>query len=204
MQLECQKPLDKIRITHTESDRYISAEFQSPKGIHNNIVTWNPVAMKCLNVPGSTLLGDSSQIPNEILDGILMKPGTPENVKKAFIGAWYEAMEIMAGHGKRSKEMLKYMAKKSAVTLPEYKQMLRKTKMFYDPRNAIDIMEGNGLKQAMEHVREFTWDNNLYPRGMQKDAVGIKFPDGTVSGNEKYIGLKFNPKYMQMAVEGKL
>ena len=45
----------------------------------------------------------------------------------------------------------------------------------------------------------------LFGQGARtKDAVGIGFADGTITGNPKNVKLRFDASYMQMAADGKL
>jgi NitT/TauT family transport system substrate-binding protein len=39
---------------------------------------------------------------------------------------------------------------------------------------------------------------------MSPDFVGIKFPDGSVMGDEGNVKLRFDDSYMQMAADGEL
>ena len=64
------------------------------------VVTWNPLVSEILAMPGSNKVFDSSKIPGEIID--LMVVNTKvlnDNPKlgKALTGAWYEIMATMSG-----------------------------------------------------------------------------------------------------------
>ena len=55
------------------SDSDIAAVFASdPEGA---VVTWNPPLMNCRNVKGAKLLFDSSEIPGEIIDLMVVRFG---------------------------------------------------------------------------------------------------------------------------------
>ena len=63
-------------------------------------ITWNPMLLEMRQkVDGTTMVFDSSQTPEEIVDVMLMHTETvrehPE-VAKAFVGAWYETMALMS------------------------------------------------------------------------------------------------------------
>src|SRR5690606_10588512 len=63
-----------------------------------SVVTWNPLVNEILAVPGATKVFDSSQIPGEIIDTLMIKTDVlkarPE-LGKALVGAWYEVMGLM-------------------------------------------------------------------------------------------------------------
>ncbi len=185
------------------SDADIAAVFASdPKGA---AVTWNPPLMQCRNVKDAKLVFDSSKIPGEIIDLMVVKTDTPDTLKKALTGAWYETMKLMSGKSNESKEAIRYMAKFAGGTDAEFRAQLSTTKMFYQPAESAKFAEGDQLKKTMEYVRTFCFTHDLYPKGANsKDYVGIQFPDGSVLGDDKNVRLRFNAQYMQMAADGKL
>lgn len=169
------------------------------------VCTWNPPLMQVRNVKGATMVFDSSKIPGEIIDMLVVRTDAPEALKKALTGAWYEAMGKMAGSGKENKEALEIMAKSAGGTLAEFKSQLTTTKMFYQPGEAADFTEGAPIRKTMEDVRTFSFDHGLYGEGApDKNLVGIKFPDGTVLGDKKNVKLRFDSKYMRMQAKGEL
>ena len=90
------------------SDADIAALFASdPNGA---VVTWNPPLQQVRNVQGAELVFDSSKIPGEIIDLMVVKTDAPDSLKKALVGAWYEIMAVMSGTGNAAKEAIEYMA----------------------------------------------------------------------------------------------
>ena len=62
------------------------------------VVTWNPLVSTIMETPGATKLFDSSDIPGEIIDLMVVNTETLEanpNFGKALVGAWYEVMTLM-------------------------------------------------------------------------------------------------------------
>ncbi|WP_417908786.1 putative urea ABC transporter substrate-binding protein [Candidatus Electronema sp. PJ] len=168
------------------------------------VTTWNPLLMQVRNVKGANLVFDSSQIPGEIIDCLVVKSSAPETLKKALTGAWYEAMAKMSSPA-GSKEALEAMAKSAGGTLAEFKAQLKTTKMFYTPAEAAAFAAGEQVKKTMDYVRSFSFDHGLYGEGApSKDLVGIAFPDGSVLGDKANVKLRFDKTYMQMAADGKL
>jgi NitT/TauT family transport system substrate-binding protein len=188
-----------LQVVNT-SDADIAAIFASDK--NGAVVTWNPPLLQCKKEAGAELIFDSSQIGGEIIDMMVVRSDTPESLKKALVGAWYETMAAMTGPGKD--KALSYMADFAGGSLAEFQSQLETTAMFYTPAEAATFSRGNQLKETMEYVRSFSFDHGLYGDADSKDFVGISFPDGTVMGETKNIKLRFDATYMQMAADGKL
>jgi NitT/TauT family transport system substrate-binding protein len=168
------------------------------------VVTWNPPLMQSRNVKGANLVFDSSKIPGEIIDMMVVRSDVPEALKKALVGAWYETMAIMSAKSKDTKDALEYMARFAGGTVAEFKAQLRTTAMFYKAAEAAAFAKGEQLKKTMEYVRTFCFDHGLFGDADTKDLVGIQFPDGSVMGDESNVKLRFDVEFMQMAADGKL
>jgi len=178
------------------SDADIAALFVSePDGA---AVTWNPPLMQARNAPGAKMVFDSSMIPGEILDLMVVKTDAPEALKKALAGTWYETMAIMSGHSATAVESLEFMARESGATLAEFKSQLGTTAMYYDANAAAAFTASPTVRETMEHVRDFSFDKGLYGTDADSpDVVGIEFDDGGVLGNRDNIKLRFTARYMQ-------
>jgi NitT/TauT family transport system substrate-binding protein len=189
------------------SDADIASLFvaEAAKDLKAAVTTWNPLLMQVRNVKGANLVFDSSNIPGEIIDCLVVKSNAPEALKKALTGAWYEAMASMSSIEKDSKEALEVMAKSAGGTVAEFKAQLKTTKMFYAPAEAAAFAAGEQVKKTMEYVRTFSFDHGLYGEGApSKDLVGIAFPDGSVIGDKGNVKLRFDKTFMQMAADGRL
>jgi NitT/TauT family transport system substrate-binding protein len=185
------------------SDAEIAALFASdPNGA---VVTWNPPLMQSRNVKGAKLVFDSSQIPGEIIDMMVVRTDAPDSLKKALVGAWYETMKLMSSKTKEGKEAIQVMAEFSGATEAEFRAQLRTTAMFYSSQEAADFARSEKLKKTMEYVRTFSFDQGLFGEGApDKNFVGMEFPDGSVMGDKNNVKLRFDAAYMQMAADGKL
>ena len=185
------------------SDAEIASAFLSDDNAA--VVTWNPPLQQVRNAKGANLLFDSSKIPGEIMDLLVVKTDAPDTLKKALTGAWYETMAIMTGKGKESEAAIEYMAKQAGATTAEFKAQLRTTALFEDPAKAAAFVSGEDAKKTMEYVRTFAFDKGLYGNGApSKDLVGIEFPDGTVMGDKGNIKFRFDASFMDMAAKGQL
>ena len=167
------------------------------------IVTWNPILMSARGDKNAHMLFDSSKIPGEIIDGIVVNDNKASvNVRKAIAGAWYEAMTIMNDRGsKRQAEAIKWMADFAGNTVEEFKTQLQTTNMFYTRSDAVQFATDAKLKTTMDLVRTFAAENGLLKNGagveQDKNYVGIQFPDGSVVGDRNNVGLRFDTTYMQ-------
>mgnify|MGYP001554842778 FL=1 len=185
------------------SDADIASIFISEKD--GAIVTWNPPLQQARNAKGAKLLFDSSKIPGEIIDMMLVKTDADERLKKALTGAWYETMQIMSSKGKKRDEAIEHMAKLSGATAPEFEAQLKTTAMFYEPQKALAFATSIDLFKTMSLVRDFSFKQGLYGDGAPSaDFVGIEFADKSVMGDSKNVKLRFDATYMKMAAEGKL
>ncbi len=172
------------------------------------VVTWNPLVMQILQEPGISKIADSSQIPGEILDLMVVRTDVlkdnPE-LGKALAGAWYEVMHIMSQRGATANDAMSIMAESAGCSLTEYKMQLKTTAMFYQAQQAVDYTASDEIKQKMNYVRKFCFDHGLLGENAQSvDEVGIKYPDGTVQGDQENVQMIFDTSYMKLAAEDKL
>jgi NitT/TauT family transport system substrate-binding protein len=171
------------------------------------VTTWNPLLNEILSVPNSHKVFDSSQVPGEIIDLLVVNTETlKENPKlgKALTGAWYEIMAIMSAAGDEGITARTAMAEASATDLAGYDAQLASTEMFYTPAAALDLTTSKKLVSTMQNVAEFSFKHGLLGDGADNAGfIGIETPAGTY-GNTGNVKLRFDPTYMQMAADGKL
>jgi len=171
------------------------------------VTTWNPLVSEILGMPNSNKVFDSSQIPGEIIDLMVVNTKTlKKNPKlgKALTGAWYEIMATMSASDKKAIDAKTQMGKASGTDLKGYEAQLASTKMFYKAKDAVKFTNSKALKDTMAKVAGFSFSHGLLGEGAP-DAkfIGIETPAG-VYGDKKNIKLRFNPSYMKMAADGKL
>jgi NitT/TauT family transport system substrate-binding protein len=168
-------------------------------------VTWNPILLKVRTGKGVSMVFDSSKIPGEIIDMMVVRTDAPDTLKKALTGAWFETMSIMSGTDKPAKDAIALMAAKAGGTVAEFEAQLKATSMFYKSADAAAFAKTPKLRDTMEFVRTFSFEKGLFGKGARtKDAVGISFADGSTLGNPKNVKLRFDATYMQLAADGKL
>lgn len=170
-------------------------------------VTWNPLLSEIVKTPGSHKVFDSSFIPGEIIDLMVVNSATlkahPE-LGKALTGAWYETMAIMSGTDERAKAARSQMAKASGTDLVGYEAQLAATRMFYQAKDALTFTTSTQLKSTMQQVAEFSFAHGLLgDTAPNAQMVGIETPSG-IYGDSQNVKLRFDPSFMQLAADGKL
>lgn len=168
-----------------------------------SVVTWNPLLSEITSMPKSTKVFDSSDIPGEIIDLLVVNTQTlAENPKlgKALVGAWYEIMTKMQS----DKVALTQMAIASGTDLAGFEAQLATTEMLYTPASAVTFTKSAQLPKTMKYIAEFSFNHGLLGEGAADSTfIGIETPAGIV-GDKKNIKLRFDPRYMEMAAQGKL
>lgn len=171
------------------------------------VTTWNPLLSEITAMPKTHKVFDSSQIPGEIIDLLVVNSEVlADNPKlgKALTGAWYEIMQTMQGSEPTAITARSEMAEASGTDLAGYDAQLASTKMFYSAKDAVDFNNSNALLNTMSKVAEFSFEHGLLGEGAN-DAkfIGIETPTG-VYGDKDNIKLRFDPSFMQMAIDNKL
>jgi NitT/TauT family transport system substrate-binding protein len=197
---------EKDMTTVNTSDADIVAAFKSPDS--TAVVTWNPQLMEVKAEPKASLVFDSSKIPGEIEDLMVVNTDTlkdnPE-LGKALAGAWYETMAILKDKGEKGKAAREAMAKASGTDLAGFEAQLKTTYLFATPVEAVKFTTSAELPKIMDLVRTFCFEHNLLGDNVKsKDAIGIAFPDGSVLGSKTNVKMRFDATYMKMAADKKL
>lgn len=171
------------------------------------VSTWNPLLSEITSMPNSHKVFDSSQIPGEIIDLLVINTDTLKanpKLGKALVGAWYEIMGNMSGSDKKATDAKSYMATASGTDLAGYEAQLASTEMFYTPASALELTNSDKLVKTMENVAKFSFKHGLLgDSAPDAGFIGIEMPAGTF-GDKGNVKFRFDPTYMQMASEGKL
>ncbi|MEM7250186.1 MAG: putative urea ABC transporter substrate-binding protein [Pseudomonadota bacterium] len=174
----------------------------------NAVVTWNPLLSEVVSMPNSNKVFDSSQIPGEIIDMLVVNTDTLNAnpaFGKALVGAWYETMSVMMKRNEDGLAARTAMATASGTDLAGYEAQLASTEMFYKPADAVSFTLSDALVKTMDHVRQFSFKHGILGEGARSvDAVGMEFANTKTLGDTENIKLRFDPNYMQMAADGKL
>ncbi|MGF1525344.1 MAG: putative urea ABC transporter substrate-binding protein, partial [Candidatus Competibacterales bacterium] len=194
-----------ITVVNT-SDADIVAAFNSPDVTAG--VFWNPQLAEAVAMPDATLAFDSSDIPGEIIDLLVVNTATLEAhpaLGKALVGAWYEIMARMQGDDAEAQGARAAMGQAAGTDRGGYEAQLATTQMFYEPGEAVAFVNDPVLATTMDAVRQFSFRHGLLGDGAPSpDIVGIAFPDGTVLGDANNVKLRFDASYMKLAADDEL
>src|SRR5207237_10206306 len=95
----------------------------------------NPLVSEIVAMPGAHKVFDSTQIPGEIIDLMVVNTATLKDnpaLGKALVGAWYEAMALMTSGTPEGKAAKEEMAKASGTDLAGFDSQLASTAMFFE------------------------------------------------------------------------
>ncbi len=193
-----------VKVVNT-SDADLVAAFSSDTV--TSVTTWNPLLSEITAQPNTSEVFDSSMIPGEIIDLLVVNTETlAANPKlgKALTAAWYEIMATMSANNAAATKAKTFMAEASGTDLAGFESQLASTKMFFKPTDAVAFTKSSDLKATMQKVSEFSFDHGLLGEGAPDAGfIGIETPAG-IFGNKANVKLRFNPAYMEMAAQGSL
>ena len=136
-----------IKIVNT-SDADIVGAFAAPGT--SAVVTWKPQLSAVLASPNAQLVFDSSKIPGEIIDLMVVKTATlAANPKfgKALVGAWYETLALMLRNDAAAKSARAAMAKASGTDPAGFECATRDDAFVRDARGRLCLHDGRGHHQ---------------------------------------------------------
>lgn len=202
--------LKKVKYLNT-SDSDIAPAFISDQS-KEVVVTWKPLVSQIAKTKGVKTLFNSSQIPGEILDllvvrtEVLKRPdGSGQKFAKAIVGAWYEMLGLMSKPGPEGDKVLTAIGEASQDSLASYKEQLSTTHMFYTPQSALQFATAPDLKKTMELVRQFCFTHGLLgDKTPSADDVAVQFPDGSILGKKDRVRFRYSTEFLQLAAQGKL
>ena len=194
-----------VKIVNT-SDADIVAAFATPSS--TAAVTWKPQLSAVLAAPDAQLVFDSSKIPGEIIDLMVVNTATLNanpKLGKALVGAWYETLALMFKNDAAAKAAQAVMAKASGTDPTGFSSQLATTRIFQTPADAYAFFNGADVIKTMDQVRNFSFDHGILGQGAGTvDAVGIQFPAGKTLGDTHSPKMRFDPSYTKMAMDGTL
>jgi NitT/TauT family transport system substrate-binding protein len=165
------------------------------------VATWNPQVSEILQRPDAVSVFDSSRIPGEILDLLVVNTKTLKDNPKlgaALAGAWYEVLALMTRQDAAGAAARAQMAHDSGASVESFDHQLLTTHLFVHPADAAAYAAGAALPATMDRVRQFSFAHGQLGQGAGSvDAIGIAFPSGKVLGDAGNIRLRFADEYMK-------
>lgn len=154
------------------------------------IMVWNPFVMQTLRkVPGSKRLFDSSTIPGEIVDMLVMskesldKPGGKE-FACAIIDTFYHVSNLIDAPETRNDTLLALAAKFAPeLTVADMEQVVTETAFYKTPDAGMELYSSDEFKETMKKVLAFCTSH------------------GMIDKEPGEAQLKFDTSYMQMVKE---
>ena len=172
------------------------------------VATWNPMLSEILASQPGNLVFDSSKIPGEIIDIMMVNTQTLKDnpaLGKALVGAWFETLALMKSGTPEGEAALESMATASGTDLAGYKAQLAATALFYTPEELLAFTSGEQLPKTTKFVAEFLFNHGILGEGAPgPEFVGVEFPDGSVYGDPDNVKLRFDNTYVEMAAKGEL
>jgi NitT/TauT family transport system substrate-binding protein len=163
------------------------------------IVVWNPFVLETLNKRKDVkVLFDSSKIPNEIIDTVVVaqssldKPGGKE-FACAVIDTFYSVNNRLADPSTRDDALIALGEKFSHLDLASMKKVVQQTKFYSTSKEGLDLLTGQELKTIMKKVVDFCAGHEITPSapkvgyGSKQEAPGV--------------ALRFDPTYIKAANE---
>jgi NitT/TauT family transport system substrate-binding protein len=161
------------------------------------IVVWNPFVLETLNKrKDAHVLFDSTKIPNEIIDSVVMaqdsleKPGGAD-FAGAVIETFYAINQRLADPATRDDTLIALGEKFSHLNLESMKKVVQQTRFYGTPQEALTLMTGTELQTLTGRVVEFCVQQEMVPSapkigyGRKEDAPGV--------------ALRFDPSYLRAA-----
>jgi NitT/TauT family transport system substrate-binding protein len=188
--------------TINTSDADVVAAFNAPAV--EAMVTWNPQLAEIKKLKGVTEVYNSSKIPGEILDTLIVSTAALKanpDLGKALTGIWYETIAAMKADPKAREAM----GKLSGTDLAGFDAQLKTTAMYYEPAAAETFYKSAELLAATDRVRKFSFEHGLFGQGAKSvDAIGIALPGDKTLGDPANVKLRFDPSFTEMAAKGEL
>jgi NitT/TauT family transport system substrate-binding protein len=197
--------LPDVKTVNT-SDADIVAAFGAPQT--TALVAWNPQLSEIKKQPGAHEVFDSSKIPGEILDTLIVDTATLKanpNLGKALTGIWYETLALMTRDDAQGAAARAAMAKLSGTDQAGFEAQLKTTHLYVDPKAALAYEADPALVTATDRVRQFSFAHGLFGQAARSvDDIGIALPGGKILGSAGNVKLRFDPAFMTLAADGKL
>ncbi len=152
------------------------------------VATWNPLLAEIEAMPERDKVFDSSQIPGEIIDLMVVNS---DHLQRQPRPGQSPDRRLVRNHGdhecrrRRRQAAREHMAQASGTDLAGYEAQLAATRMFYSAADAVAFATSPQLPDTMTKVAEFSFAHGLLGEGApDAGAVGMAFPGGVTTGDK--------------------
>lgn len=179
------------KVINTSDKEMVSTFYRS--GV-SHVATWNPHLESICSSRDTKLLFDSSRIPGEIMDVLLVDTETLAQtpvLADALLKIWFETIDLMLRQdldGKRAREA---MASLLGVSPESFDTQVKKTVFFRCTSDALAAMSSPQLRTTIGRLGAFAMRHSPLSQGQGSQGVGVTV-DGTVFGNAENIRLRFD------------
>jgi ABC-type nitrate/sulfonate/bicarbonate transport system substrate-binding protein len=162
-----------------------------------SIMVWNPFVMETLNkVSGSQRLFDSSEIPEEIIDMVVVSKDAlardgGSRFARCILEAFYAINERMADSSTADETLVAIGAKFSNLQLEDMKQVVQQTRFYKTPAEGLELLRSDKFRQVtMPAVADFCEKQEMF---QVRPTVGFD------SGDTQ---LNFDSSHLQSLLDG--
>jgi NitT/TauT family transport system substrate-binding protein len=175
--------------------------FQQKQAEIQAIIVWNPFVLETLNKrKDAHVLFDSTKIPNEIIDSVVMaqssldKPGG-KDFACAVIETFYAVNKRIADPATSDDTLVALGEKFSHLNLAAMKKVVQQTKFYSMPKEALDLLTGSEIKALTKKVTDFCVKQEIVPSA-PKVGFGAK-------AEASDANLRLDPSYIKLAQDKK-
>ena len=173
---------------------------QQKQAAQQAIVVWNPFVMETLGKRKDVrVLFDSTKIPNEIIDSVVVAKASLEKeggeaFACAVIEAYYEVNKALADSTKRNDTLIAIGEKFSNLGLEQMEKVVEQTKFYGTPDDGLAVLTGADLPKIMDTVVSF-----CVAHGIVDKAPSIGYGDAAKAAD---AAVRFDPTFIEKVKQG--
>ncbi len=173
---------------------------QQKQATHQAIVVWNPFVMETLGKRKDVrVLFDSTKIPNEIIDSVVVAKASLEKeggeaFACAVIEAYYEVNKALADSAKRNETLIAIGEKFSNLGLEQMEKVVEQTQFYGTPDEGLAVLTGTELPKIMDTVVSF-----CVAHGIVDKAPSIGYGDAAKAAD---AAVRFDPTFIEKVKQG--
>ena len=173
---------------------------QQKQAAQQAIVVWNPFVMETLGKRKDVrVLFDSTKIPNEIIDSVVVAKASLEKeggeaFACAVIEAYYEVNKALADSAKRNDTLIAIGEKFSNLGLEQMEKVVEQTKFYGTPDKGLAVLTGADLPKIMDTVVSFCASHGIVDK-----APSIGYGDAAKAAD---AAVRFDPTFIEKVKQG--